>query len=96
VRARYYTPLDILAPSSHKVKNRDIAARSSADPVLTAFAQLGAHRLRGKRGLITLSTRDTEYILAEATVGLGLQQDNDKNDPLWHGAVALKENCGLG
>lgn len=52
--------------------------------------------MRGKRGLITLSTRDTEYILAEATVGLGLQQDDDKNDPLWHGAVALKENCGLG
>jgi len=52
--------------------------------------------LNAKRGLITLSTRDTEYILAEASAGLSLQQDNDKNDPLWHGATALKQNCGLG
>lgn len=74
----------------------DQAPKASSDPVLTAFAQLGAHRLQGKRGLITLSTRDTEYILAEASVGLNLQQDDDKNDPLWHGATALKENCGLG
>jgi hypothetical protein len=43
-----------------------------------------------------MSTRDTEYILAEAGVGLSLQQDDDKNDPLWHGTTALKENCGLG
>jgi signal transduction histidine kinase len=70
--------------------------KASIDPVLTAFAQLGAHRLRAKRGLVTLSTRDTEYILAEASVGLNLQQDDDKDDPLWHGTTALKENCGLG
>lgn len=63
---------------------------------MTAFAQLGAHRLHGKRGLITLSTRDTEYIIAESGVGLSLQKDDDKNDPLWHGATALKDNCGLG
>jgi GAF domain-containing protein len=37
-----------------------------------------------------------EFILAEAGTGLGLQQDNDKNDPLWHGAGALQKNCGLG
>ena len=43
-----------------------------------------------------MSTRDTEYILAEAGIGLSLQQDDDKNDPLWHGTTALKENAGLG
>jgi signal transduction histidine kinase len=75
---------------------RTRARVSSNDPVLTAFAQLGAHRLKAKRGLVTLSTRDTEYILAEAGTGLALQQDDDKNDPLWHGAGMLKKNYGLG
>jgi hypothetical protein len=70
--------------------------QSSADPVLTAFAQLGAHRLKAKRGLVTLSTRDTEYILAEAGASISLQQDDDEKDPLWHGAGALKTNWGLG
>lgn len=37
-----------------------------------------------------------EFILAEAGTGLSLQQDNDKNDPLWHGAGALEANMGLG
>ncbi|KAF2430869.1 hypothetical protein EJ08DRAFT_588418 [Tothia fuscella] len=69
---------------------------SSTDPLLTALAQLGAHRLKAKRGLITLSTRETEYILAESGIGLSLQQDDDKNDPLWHGAGALSKQCGLG
>ncbi|KAH8599634.1 hypothetical protein B0O99DRAFT_724009 [Bisporella sp. PMI_857] len=94
--ARERERLDLPVASAHDRDDRETSPRSSSDPVLTAFAQLGAHRLRAKRGLITLSARDTEYILAEAGVGLGLQQDDDKNDPLWHGAVALKENCGLG
>lgn len=70
--------------------------QSSSDPLLTALAQLGVHRLKAKRGLITLSTRDTEYILAESTIGLSLQQDDDVNDPLWHGAGPLSKECGLG
>jgi GAF domain-containing protein len=63
---------------------------------LTAFAQLGALRLNARRGLITLSSRDTEYILAEASRSISLQQDDDKEDRLWHGAGFLKKNRGLG
>lgn len=37
-----------------------------------------------------------EFVLAEAGTGLSLQQDNDKNDPLWHGAGPLEVNIGLG
>jgi signal transduction histidine kinase len=93
---RYYQPLELSATPVPLQNGQKANRQSSTDPVLTAFAQLGAHRLRAKRGLITLSTRDAEYILAEATAGLGLQQDDDKNDPLWHGAGALKKECGLG
>ncbi|KAE9966634.1 hypothetical protein BLS_006882 [Venturia inaequalis] len=70
--------------------------QSSSDPLLTALASLGAHRLKAKRGLITLSTKDTEFILAEAGTGLRLQQDDDENDPLWHGVGPLQVNIGLG
>lgn len=91
---RYVRPADISAPSDQSGPSR--TRQSSLDPLLTALAQLGAHRLKAKRGLVTLSTRDTEYILAESTIGLGLQQDDDKNDPLWHGAGPLKKECGLG
>lgn len=95
---RYFQPLEISGASADVVysDDRHHVPKSSTDPVLTAFAQLGAHKLHAKRGLVTMSSRDTEYILAEAGVGLSLQQDDDKNDPLWHGTTALKENCGLG
>jgi hypothetical protein len=76
--------LDI-SPVSRILHDETRTRQSSNDPSLTAFAQLGAHRLKAKRGLITLSTRDIEYIVAESGVGLGLQQDDDSNDPLWHG-----------
>jgi hypothetical protein len=81
---RYFQPFDISLIASDILDQTRIR-RSASDPVLTAFAQLGAHRLKAKRGLITLSTKDTEYIIAESGVGLGLQQDNDSKDPLWHG-----------
>ncbi|KAG9245685.1 hypothetical protein BJ878DRAFT_338818 [Calycina marina] len=97
---RYYQPLGNLPSASaaniSTFNRRGREVQASTDAVLTAFTQLGVHRLQGKRGLISLSTRDTEYILAESSSSLSLQQDNDKKDPLWHGAVALKDNCSLG
>jgi hypothetical protein len=82
--SRYFQPLGI-SPESGDGLDQARTRQSSSDPALTAFAQLGAHRLKAKRGLITLSTKDTEYIAAESGVGLGLQQDDDSKDPLWHG-----------
>jgi signal transduction histidine kinase len=52
--------------------------------------------LKAKRGIIALSTRSAEYILAESGTSLNLQQDDDEVDRLWHGSVALLDNCGLG
>ena len=83
--SRYFQPLDI-SPKPRDTTDQTRKAKSSSDPVLTAFVQLGALRFQAKRGLITLSSKDTEYIVAESGVQLGLQQDDDSKDPLWHGA----------
>lgn len=64
--------------------------KASGDPVLTAFAQLGALRLNTKRGLITLSTGTSEFIIAESGQKLSLQGDDDPNDKLWHGVGTFK------
>ncbi|KAF2749565.1 hypothetical protein M011DRAFT_440176 [Sporormia fimetaria CBS 119925] len=45
----------------------------SDDKALTAFAQLGALRLKARRGLISFFDRKNCYILAEATPTLSLQ-----------------------
>ncbi|KAF4624564.1 hypothetical protein G7Y89_g13605 [Cudoniella acicularis] len=77
---RYYQPEnDSVDAEGNKI------SKASSDPILTAFAQLGAHRLNAKRGLITLSTNDVEYMLAESGKALSLQRDDDENDRLWHG-----------
>lgn len=69
--------------------------RSSSDPILTAFAQLGALRLNAKRGLISLSTRDNEFVIAESSKTLSIQSDDDEHDRLWHGVSEMR--CkGLG
>lgn len=57
---------------------------------MTAFAQLGALRLKAERGVITLSTGCREWIIAESGQSLSLQQDNDETDKLWHGVGVLK------
>ena len=90
---RYYQPTDI---SGTPAPDNEHVPRSSNDPCLTAFAQLGALRLNAKRGLITFSSRDTEYILAESGQTISLQKDDDEKDRLWHGAGALKRNKGIG
>lgn len=90
---RYYQPVDAPEP----IQNGDHPApKAAADPCLTAFAQLGALRLNAKRGLITLSTTNTEYILAEAGQRLSLQKDDDEEDKLWHGAGILMHQNGMG
>ncbi|KAH6719721.1 putative sensor protein gacS [Leptodontidium sp. MPI-SDFR-AT-0119] len=91
---RYYLP-----PSSTTILDQQVGSskKASSDPTLTAFAQLGCLRINCKRGIITLSTKDTEFVLAEATQELSLQQDNDDTDNLWHGEGALlpgKEGLG--
>jgi signal transduction histidine kinase len=73
-----------------------VTPRSSNDPILTAFAQLGALRLNVKRGLITLSTNCKEYIIAESGQSLSLQKDDDEQDRLWHGIGQISCTTGAG
>lgn len=90
---RYYNPDLTPCPNSNDPENT--APKASPDPCLTAFAQLGALRLNARRGLITVSSRDTEYILAESGQRLSLQQDDDEGDKLWHGVGLMQNNVGM-
>jgi signal transduction histidine kinase len=88
---RYWQPSEDIPDATAT----DIAKVSSSDPILTAFAQLGALRLSAKRGMITLVTREHEYIIAEAGKTLSIQGDNDEQDRLWHGVATIRSR-GLG
>ncbi|CAD0086939.1 unnamed protein product [Aureobasidium vineae] len=52
---------------------KDRVAVGSDDTALAAFAQLGALRLKAQRCLISLVSKDEEWILAESTRTLSLQ-----------------------
>ncbi|KAI1004628.1 hypothetical protein K3495_g3586 [Podosphaera aphanis] len=89
---RYFPSVDNECSENNK-------RRASTDPCLTAFAQLGALRMKAKRGYITLSTCDPNrvaYVLAESGPALSLQKCDDENDELWHGAGILEEQSGFG
>ncbi|EPE31883.1 CheY-like protein [Glarea lozoyensis ATCC 20868] len=86
---RYYQP------DEEKAKINPDGSRvpqASSDPILTAFAQLGALRMNTKRGIITLSTSTAEFMLAESGKALSLQKDDDEHDQLWHG-VGVFNKC---
>ncbi|EME44193.1 hypothetical protein DOTSEDRAFT_80025 [Dothistroma septosporum NZE10] len=68
----------------------DKVAASSRDVSLTAFAQLVALRLNVKRALVSLFDKNSQYVLAEATQTLSLQDDevHDEGDGLnWGNTV---------
>ncbi|KAH8791797.1 putative sensor protein gacS [Hyaloscypha finlandica] len=88
---RYYQPAESL-PDANQDESYNRTKRASADPCLTAFAQLGALRLNAKRGIIALSAGDTQYIIAESGQALSLQEDNDEQDQLWHGVGLISPN----
>ncbi|KAF9630208.1 hypothetical protein BFW01_g389 [Lasiodiplodia theobromae] len=67
---------DVFPPHSH-------APHASIDPVLTAFAQLGALRLDASRSLISLVDSQSQIVLAESTKTLSLRSHlagNVEND----------------
>lgn len=87
VRHRYYNPdEETVERTAEGVK----VPKASSDPCLTAFAQLGALRLNAKRGVITFSNSEAEFMLAESGQALSLQRDDDENDKLWHGVGTFK------
>ncbi|GJC86108.1 hybrid signal transduction histidine kinase A [Colletotrichum liriopes] len=54
--------------------------RSSSDPALTAFAELGALRLHASRALVSLFDSKYQYIVAEATPSLSLTPSTKADD----------------
>ncbi|KGO50386.1 CheY-like superfamily [Penicillium expansum] len=76
---------------------KEYVARSSADPVLTAFAQLGTLRLDAHRSLISLFGRNEQHILTEATQTLSLQNDGNHHarDGLWVGSCTMSYDRSL-
>ncbi|KAK4870203.1 hypothetical protein LT330_005257 [Penicillium expansum] len=90
-------------PSVHttpeNVRNQHTAyiPRSSPDTALTAFAQLGVLRLKARRALISLFGRDQQYVLAEATQTLSLQDHSVENDrdALWLGCCVVPKEHGI-
>ncbi|KAJ5181576.1 hypothetical protein N7449_011723 [Penicillium cf. viridicatum] len=77
--------------------SKDYVARSSADPVLTALAQLGTLRLDAQRSLISLFGRKEQHVLTEATRTLSLQNDgnDDARDELWVGSSTMSYDRSL-
>ncbi|KAH9829134.1 sensor histidine kinase/response regulator [Teratosphaeria destructans] len=74
-----------------KQQGSDAVAVSSRNLALTAFAQLVALRLDGRRAVICLYDKQKQYIVAEATRTLSLQQDavHDAGDSLCFGTTII-------
>ncbi|KAJ5215398.1 uncharacterized protein N7498_001805 [Penicillium cinerascens] len=91
---KYLPPYHLKSPLQHVAEDtpsNEFTARSSTDPVLTAFAQLGCLRVDAQRALISLFGRHEEHILTEATRTLSLQDDTDHtaHDELWVGSCTM-------
>lgn len=71
--------------------------RPSNDQALTSFAQLGALRLNAKRAFISFFDRKYQYVLAEATRTLSLQDGSihEPGDSLWLGTETVPYHQGL-
>ncbi|KAL2816599.1 hypothetical protein BDW59DRAFT_153182 [Aspergillus cavernicola] len=83
--------------SSQTEASHELLPQSSGDTTLTALAQLGALRLNVQRCMISLFNRRTQYILAEATRTLSLQDDHIHvdGDALWLGSSVIAREDGI-
>ena len=66
----------------------------SSNNTLTSFCQLAALRLDVERAMICVFDRDTQFILAEATKSVNLNDTSvhNQNDELWLGSSASKKS----
>lgn len=67
------------------------------DPALVAFCQNAAFQLSSQRGFISLIDLETEYVLAEATRSVSLQDPSltSPGDGLYIGLLTLPIACGM-
>ncbi|KAG9662164.1 hypothetical protein KCU64_g2120, partial [Aureobasidium melanogenum] len=77
------------------IENR--VAVGSDDTALAAFAQLGALRLKAQRCLISLLSKNEEFVLAESTRTLSLQSDlvHNSRDALFLGTTRFPREEGF-
>ena len=82
---------------SSKSPRHEPTQKISRDKALVAFAQLGCLRLNVKRGIITLISSSTSYILAEATRTISLLSGGQhaEGDELWFGVGQLPREQGV-
>ncbi|KAL4780387.1 hypothetical protein BJX76DRAFT_338103 [Aspergillus varians] len=86
-----------VSPQVEAEANLALLPHSSQDTTLTALAQLGALRLNVQRCMISLFDRRSQYILAEATRTLSLQDDRVHldGDGLWLGSSVIPKEDGI-
>ena len=72
-------------------------ARHSPDAALTAFAQLGTHKLNCQRAFIGIIDHKTHHVIAEATRSISLQYEDQhaEGDALYCGLQALPVHWGI-
>jgi signal transduction histidine kinase/CheY-like chemotaxis protein len=89
------TSIHPLQFSNGEIEER--VAAGSDDTALAAFAQLGALRLKAQRCIITLASKDEEFILAESTRTLSLQSDlvHNARDALFLGTTRYPRDEGF-
>ena len=97
--SRYWQPNESIFPSAQYDEsfNRDYTPRPSYDSALTAYAQLGALRCNAKRGMISVVDQHSQYIIAEGTKTLSLQDGSviDHDDELWFGLRTIPRQMGI-
>ncbi|KAI5208588.1 hypothetical protein E4T39_01362 [Aureobasidium subglaciale] len=76
---------------------KDRVAVGSDDTALAAFAQLGALRLKAQRCMISLVSKEEEFIMAESTRTLSLQSDlvHNSRDALFLGTTRFPRDQGF-
>ena len=99
LESRYWQPNESVFPSAQYDEsfNRDYSPRPSYDSALTAYAQLGALRCNAKRGMISVVDQHSQYIIAEGTKTLSLQDGSviDHDDELWFGLRTIPRQMGI-
>ncbi|KAI0966136.1 hypothetical protein F4678DRAFT_301348 [Xylaria arbuscula] len=72
---------------------------TTADPILTALAQLGVCRTGASRAFISLFDRSHQYVIAETTRVSSLRADPsnyaDTRDPFWIRGTAIPRSNGI-
>lgn len=93
-----FKPITLERPAfPHDASTPPPKAVGCPDVALAAFAQLGALRLNARRCIVSLSSSNVEYVLAESTRTLSLQYDTTENtsDELWIGTCSFLRDEGL-